>query len=270
MVVLNGHFGASRNHFKLSAALCALLSLPVQAWGPQGHRVAGALTEPLLTEPTRSAISQLIGQETLADASTWADRMRASPSPFWQKRAGPYHYVTVPAGKRYPQVGAPARGDSVTALNDFRAVLEDPESSRAHKQLALRFSLHIIQDLHQPLHVGNGNDRGGNNVKVVLAGKTTNLHRVWDTSILAQAGRSDAAWVKQLSRISRQQQTAWNNPDPTVWIEESAAIRDKLYPTGNNIDADYLRLWLPSVEQRLQQSAVRTASWLNTVDIQLR
>ena len=87
--------------------------------------------------------------------------MRSNPEHFWQEVAGPFHYVTIPEGKTYAEVGAPDEGDSVTALAQFRKVLLDPKASREQKQLALRFTVHIIGDLHQPLHAGNGTDRGG-------------------------------------------------------------------------------------------------------------
>ncbi len=249
----------------LAALLCTASSL-CHAWGPQGHRLAGALTESFLSPDTRRAVTALLGNEPLAEASTWADRMRDSPSPFWQERAGPYHYVTVPTATTYASVGPPGKGDSVTALTEFRAALQDASTSRAHRQLALRFSLHIIQDLHQPLHVGNGRDRGGNNIKLKLRGKRTNLHRVWDSSILGVAGRSDAEWLRILSDVSPEQRAAWSEPDPMVWIAESTALRDSLYPVTSVVDVEYLQHWLPTVELRLQQSALRAATWLNSVD----
>ncbi len=249
----------------LPALLAAVVVLPAQAWGPQGHRVAGTLTEPFLSPAGRAAVRALIGDESLADASTWADRMRDSPSPFWQNIAGPYHYVTAPSGKTYAEVGAPRKGDSVTALSEFRQILRDPAASSAHKQLALRFALHIIQDLHQPLHVGNGRDRGGNNVKLKLNGRSTNLHRVWDSAILAVAGRSDREWAARLSGVTPQQAADWAEPDPLTWIAESAVLREQIYPAHSTIDDDYLRHWLPEVELRLQQSAVRAAAWVNSL-----
>ena len=251
--------------FNIGLAASLVLSAPAVAWGPQGHRVAGTLTEPYLSPIAKQAVRSLLGDESLAQASTWADRMRDNPSPFWQDTAGPYHYVTVPSGKTYGEVGAPGKGDSVTALAEFRATLEDPNASRVHRQLALRFSLHIIQDLHQPMHVGNGLDRGGNSIKLTLNGKSTNLHRVWDSSILAVAGRSDGQWVGELSAISNEQLSTWEAADPLVWIGESAALRDQVYPEQRRIDSEYLVYWLPSAERRLQQSAVRAAAWLNEV-----
>ena len=122
------------------------LSAPAHAWGIQGHRIAAQITGQFLSDSSKSAIQGVLGAESLADASYWPDEMRANPSPFWQDQAGAYHYVTVPPGKTYSEVGAPKKGDAITALAEFRHILQDPDASRAHKQLALRFSVHIIQD----------------------------------------------------------------------------------------------------------------------------
>ena len=252
----------SRIYFSL---LLLALSAPAAGWGPQGHRVAGHLTEIYLDAHTRSVIRDLLGDESLADASTWPDRMRGDPSEFWQRQAGPWHYVTVPAGQVYADTRPPRRGDAVTALNRFRETLEDPRASRADRQLAFRFALHIIQDLHQPLHVGNGKDRGGNDVKVIAGGKQSNLHRVWDSTILASAGRSDSAWVRRLREPAGGQRLRWAEQGVDTWLSESASLRDRLYPPSQHIGEDYLEHWLPTVEQRLQQAAVRAAAWFESV-----
>ena len=239
------------------------------AWGPQGHRVAGTLTQAYLDDQTRRAVAAIVGEQGLASASTWADEMRGNPSPFWQTQAGPYHYVTVPPGRRYAEVGAPAKGDAITALAVFEKVLMDPDAPREQRQLALRFSLHIVQDLHQPLHVGNGIDRGGNDFKVTIAGKGSNLHRVWDSTIIGSAGLSDAAWARRLGRgqvtkVSVKAGASCSS-DPERWIAESAALRERIYPASHRLDAGYFRKHLPDVERQLQRAAEASACWLSAV-----
>lgn len=212
------------------AAALALVAGPAFAWGQNGHRVTGAIAEQHLTPAARQQTGALLGPESLAEASTWADEMRSDPAPFWQTTANPFHYVTVPTGKTYSQAGAPPEGDAVTALTRFRATLRDPRASLAEKQLALRFIVHIVGDLHQPLHAGNGSDRGGNDHKVTFGGEQTNLHSVWDTGLVEQQNLSYsemAAWLG--SKITPQMAASWNTADPLVWITESAALRDQIY-----------------------------------------
>jgi hypothetical protein len=154
---------------KIKTIVIAIASIALSgqalAWGQNGHRVTGAIAQQYLTPQAQQAISQILVNEDLAEASTYPDEMRADPSEFWKKTANPWHYVTVPVNKTYQEVEAPEEGDALTALNQFTASLKDPKASLADKQLALRFIVHIIGDLHQPLHVGNGTDKGGNDFK---------------------------------------------------------------------------------------------------------
>ena len=110
------------------ALLGLLVVMPAHAWGPLGHRISGDIAQRHLTPAAQSAVKQILGAEDLAEASTWADDMRSSPEPFWQKTASPFHYVTIPDGKAYGDVGAPVEGDALTALKQFAATLRDPRA----------------------------------------------------------------------------------------------------------------------------------------------
>ncbi|MFC4701094.1 S1/P1 nuclease [Glaciecola siphonariae] len=251
----------------LFAALCAIGTANyAYAWGQTGHRVTGAIAEQYLTDDAKAAIARILPNESVAEASTYADEMRSNPDHFWQKVAGPFHYVTVPEGKNYVEVGAPEQGDSYSALTDFTKTLKDPKASMADKQLALRFAIHIIGDLHQPLHAGNGTDRGGNDVKVQFFGDDSNLHRVWDSGLIDRRGLSFTEWSQWLgSKISEQQAEEWMTTDPLIYIEESTRIRDEIYPEGERLSWDYLYNHIPMVKLRLQQGGVRIAAYLNEV-----
>ncbi len=176
------------------------LPAPAWAWGQLGHRVIGELADERISGRTRAEIEMILGEEDLAQASTWADEERSNPSDFWQKEAGPYHYVTVPDGKTYDDVGAPVEGNALTALERFAETVRDREAPRAERALALKFIVHIVGDLHQPLHVGNGTDRGGNDVKVRWFGDDTNLHSVWDTQLIGSRTLSYTEYAEWLGR----------------------------------------------------------------------
>lgn len=250
---------------KLLTSLLLLTMTPtVFAWGQTGHRVTGTIAEQHLTAKAKAKIKKILGTESLAEASTWADEMRSNPAEFWQKTASPYHYVSVPQGKTYPEVGAPDKGDSVTALKRFAAILADDESTLEQKQLALRFIVHIAGDLHQPLHAGNGTDRGGNDVKLTFFGEDSNLHRVWDTGLIERQNLSYTEMSNWLSkRITKKQAKEWKEADPQVWIAESAAIRDTIYPDSDRISWNYNYQHIDTVKTRLSQGGVRIAAYLN-------
>ncbi len=253
--------------FALLLALAYLtlgLNQPAEAWGKTGHRVTGAIADHYLSRKARRGIKRILGLEGLAEVSTWADFMRASPDEFWQREASPYHYVTVPEGKRYAEVGAPPQGDAVTALEKLSGMVRDEELSTEERALALRFIVHIIGDLHQPLHAGNGTDRGGNNFRVVFAGELTNLHSVWDTKLIDDEQLSYSEWVEWLQpKITDEQREAWWTADPLVWIGESTAIRDTIYPDDQFLDWSYGFNHMATVKQRLQMGGVRIAAYLN-------
>ena len=250
----------------LAALLIVLTPANALAWGQTGHRVTGAIAEPMLSRHAAREVRAILGNETLAEASTWADDMRSNPDAFWQTTANPWHYVTIPEGRTYDEVGAPAEGDAITALARFRDTLRDPNASPEEKQLALRFTLHIIGDLHQPLHAGNGTDRGGNDIRVTLLREPTTLHAVWDSGMIDRRQLSHTELTAFLTRrITPTLRRQWWEPDPLVWIAESAAIRDAIYPASDELSWDYAYEHRERLDARLMQGGVRMAAYLNTI-----
>ena len=242
----------------------AAISFQVLSWGQTGHRVTGAIAEKYLTPKAQLAISQLLINEDLAEASTYADEMRSNPSEFWKKTANPWHYVNVFEGKTYSDIAPPPEGNAVTALEMFSKQLKSKKASLEEKQLALRFIVHIVGDLHQPFHAGNGTDKGGNDVKLQFFWEDSNLHRVWDSGLIDRENLSYTEWTNKLSRkISSQQAKEWMEVNPKVWIAESAKLRANLYPENDKLSWDYQYQNMPIVKQRLQMGGVRIAAYLN-------
>lgn len=262
-------------------APCLILLMatsPAAAWGPVGHRVSAELAERNIDGRTRAHIVQILGGEGLAEAATAPDDERSNPDPFWQRTASPFHYVTLAPGEAAGHIAHPPEGDAVTALEQFTATLRDSGASREDKALALRFVVHIVGDLHMPLHAGKPGDRGGNDVKVSWFGEPNNLHWVWDEGIILRQQLSFTEYAERLSRRTTPAEVlAWWDARPATWIDESAALRDRIYPeTGGEHGAgtaespvalswDYQWAWRPSVELRLQQAGVRIAAYLDWV-----
>ena len=265
-----------------AAAVAAILPSPAFAWGKTGHRVIAAIADTQLSGLARAHISEIIGgAESLDEAANWPDEMRSDPAPFWQKTATPWHYVTLD-GITYDH--APPEGDALEALDRFTRTLKDPNASLADKQLALRFIVHLVGDLHQPLHVGKCCDKGGNNVKVTWFGKPTNLHAVWDSALVDDEQLSFTELAAKLERhTSSQNIIAWWDINPRDWISESARYRDTLYPTAADkprppadkkkskeplvpdLSYSYVYKFTPLMEQRLSQAGVRLAAYLNAI-----
>ncbi len=264
----------------IAAAAAVLVPSPALAWGKTGHRVVAAIADSQLSGLSRANIEEILGPgESLDEAANWPDEMRSAPGDFWQKTATPWHYVTL-NGAIYDH--APGEGDALEALDHFSTVLKDPNASREDKQLALRFVVHIVGDLHQPLHVGKCCDRGGNEVKVTWFGKPTNLHAVWDSQLVDDEQLSFTELAAKLKRhISNADVIKWWDVDPRDWTSESAEIRDTLYPPparpkkgqkvkkGQPLLPDlsygYVFKFTPVMERRLSQGGVRLAAYLNAL-----
>ena len=178
----------------------------------------------------------------------------------------------MPEGQTYTEVGAPEEGDALSALARFTRTVRDPNASREEKARALKFIVHIVGDVHQPLHAGNGEDRGGNDVKVRWFGDETNLHSVWDSRLIDSRSLSYTEYARWLGRdIDPRETIAWWTANPQVWIAESTAIRDRIYPTpteaNTNLGYAYQYEHLNTAESRLQQGGIRLAAYLETVFI---
>ncbi|WP_394648173.1 S1/P1 nuclease [uncultured Sphingomonas sp.] len=254
----------------VAAAVCVLAVAPAPAfaWGKTGHRVVGQIADAHLSSKARAAVKRILGTETMAEASNWPDFMKSDPSPFWQKTASAWHYVTIPAGKNYDQVGAPPEGDAMTALDRFSATLRDRKASPDDKRMALRFIIHIVGDLAQPLHNGNGTDRGGNDLKVTWFGKPTNLHSVWDSLLVDDEQLSFSEMANWLNaRITAAELKAWSSPEPKVWMADSVVVRDQVYPPSGDTALSYRYVYenTPRMETQLEKGGVRLAAYLNSL-----
>jgi hypothetical protein len=249
----------------IALALAATSTTPALAWGPIGHRITGAIADQNLSGLARAHVQLLLGSEDLAEAATWPDEMKSDPDPYWQKKANPWHYITS-NGDHYHSHDAPAEGDAMTALADFTATLLDGKAPLDEQRKALRFIVHIIGDLHQPLHAGGGTDRGGNAVSVTWFGKPTNLHSVWDGAMIEQRALSYSEYSNWLSRaITPDQIVAWSNRDVLGWTSESISLRKTIYPASPALSWDYAYRHQDQMDDRLKRAGIRIAAYLNWI-----
>jgi len=163
--------------FALTLLVIAGTTRPVWAWGRLGHRVISRFAEQRLTPKAKAAIAVLLDEgESIADASTWADENRRR-----LPKTAPWHYVDVPLDEpRYDArfAGPDAKhGCVVEKITELRTVLRDPTKTIEDRRFALRFLAHCIEDLHQPCHVGDNHDRGGNDTQIHFFDRGSNMHR---------------------------------------------------------------------------------------------
>jgi hypothetical protein len=233
-------------------------------WGQTGHRVIGTIAEDYLTRKAKKKISILLGDESIAMAANYMDEIRSEPD---YRFLDPWHYCTIPDGTTYEENGAPEEGDIIMAINRLTEELKSKEFTLGDEKFTLKLLIHLIGDIHQPLHVGNGTDRGGNDVKVEYFWENSNLHRVWDSGIIDGQKLSFTEYTEWINHTSKKEIVRWQQSDVTEWAYESVSHRPQVYrlPENNIINYRYDYDNIDLVNLRLLQAGVRLAGVLNEI-----
>lgn len=258
------------------------------AWGAEGHRVIAALAYERLTLKARGAVDQLIGHAvtepnsgcpvaSFEDASTWPDCVRAEHIRQFSWLT-PDHFEDAPLCGHEPKAAYCPNGRCVTEETKRAiAILRDPKRSSTDRLEALEEVVHFVGDLHQPLHVTDNGDRGGNEVPVIFSGENINLHRIWDTELVVQAvGRSEQSAEAQLRPLIPSNAANWSRGGIDSWAAEAhqigvTVVYPKLTvkpgcnqrPAVQTISPGYVAVAAPIVRQQLARAAVRLATVLN-------
>lgn len=257
----------------LAATLLAAMPGSALAWGPKGHQVTAEIAYRYLSPAARRAIAELLGDGPgpFIEASTWADEIRGQ-----RRETAPWHYVNVPITSS----GYDARRDCPTGncvvarISNQLRVAADRQVTRALRIDALKFAIHLVGDLHQPLHVGDNGTRGGNDIWVRVQGRTINLHALWDGPVVEQFTATPSTLAADLQKgVTAQQMAAWRQGSVETWANGSQGIaKEFIYPksSGTNsretpilLQDTYLAEAAPVVRDQLAKGGVRLASLLN-------
>lgn len=260
--------------FRTMVALIALL--PIQqtlAWGRVGHTVIGNAAVAALDPAPRAElldILQATSAETLAgaieEACFWPDTLRESAEWSW---SAPQHYVNIPrSSDRYDRQRDCPDGLCVTeGILKYAAELGRPGLGRERRWQALAWLCHLVGDLHQPLHAGFRDDRGGNRVDIEYRGEHSNLHHFWDSMLANQRLQgADLGTIALRGAPEALASRDWNPAGPATWTEESHALAaTRAYPPGPVIDDTFADASWALVQQQWRKAAVRLAIILNSV-----
>lgn len=255
---------------KLALAI-AVLTAPfaASAWGTLGHRISGQIADSYLSPKARLAIKKILGNESLALASNWADFIKSDTS---YKYLYDWHFVDFERPYAYPEMVEflehDNNVDAYTKLKFLTVELKKKNLTAKNKLLYLRMLIHIVEDIHQPLHTGHVSDKGGNDVKLKWFGKDSNLHSVWDTELINNQELSYTEYVAAINHTTLAQRTAWQKDPLTRWIYESTQLADKIYTEtkpGENLSYNYSFKFIGTVNQQLLKGGVRLAGLLNEV-----
>ncbi|WP_427982591.1 S1/P1 nuclease [Agarivorans sp.] len=239
--------------------LC-FFSLPSMAFGVLGHQLVAYIAEQQLSASTKQQINTLLGQQSLVDIATWADQVRKDPA--WQYTA-PWHYINLAKGQNLSFAKRNPKGDVLSQLYYFEGQLANHSLSHKVRSQALKFYVHLLADLHQPLHVAYAEDRGGNQHEVTWYGKPSNLHRVWDSQLLDTAAKPLPSYALQLMRDYPLNQQQLGH-DYHQWFLQTRQLVPMAYHYSSKQLGDvYLQDKRPLIEQQLALAAYRLASKLN-------
>lgn len=248
----------------LVLALVLFTTNSTEKWGKNGHRAVGDIALEYLTDEAEEAVKQILGGESMAIASTWMDEIKSVPA---YDHTHDWHWVTIPDGMTYKETEKNPNGD---IINTIRTIIEELKSDSLNKKEEaenLKMLIHLIGDIHQPLHVGTGEDRGGNQVEVRWFWSNSNLHRVWDSGMIEESQLSYTELAESVNHPTKEEIQEWQNSDVLDWAKESIELRNEVYdlPSTNDINYEYMYHKYPIVEKRLLQAGVRLAGVLNEI-----
>jgi hypothetical protein len=252
--------------FKNSIVVLALLMISPNAfsWGKTGHRIVGEIAQRNLTKEAQKGVKDLLGNDDLSRVATYADEIRSNRKFDY---TAPWHYASIPNEKTYFDQKRNKDGDVIEALFRFEETLRDPKKSKDERAESLKFMVHMIGDLHQPLHVGIAEDRGGNSVRLKWFKTETNLHALWDESIVDFEQLSYSEYSTYLNHYTTEEKKEFSKGTIIDWAKESQDLRGIVYDTGGseNVGYDYHYKVKPVFEKRLRQAGLRLAQLLNSI-----
>lgn len=262
------------------ATVLIVLVLPSisHAWGGDGHQIICLIAEDRLSPTAKAGIHELLGKDVNisdADIASWADQVRRE-----RRETASWHYVDIPVeATEFGEARDGRQGNNVIdKINDFRALLKDPKAPKHDRAEALKFLVHFVGDLHQPLHCADRNNDKGGNARLVFfldRPRAVNLHTVWDTTILLD--RKGTARVadyadKLNARITPEQAAEWSKGTSADWANESHALAVTVVyadvPADGpppKLDQEYVKTAGTVIDRQLQRAGVRLATILNDV-----
>jgi hypothetical protein len=236
-------------------------------WGKTGHRIVGEIAERQLSDDVKDIVYDILDGESLAVVSTWPDEMRSNPE---FDKFSHWHYVNLPLDKEYPEVKH-TKDNVVTIIERCVAILKSPSSDKEMKKFYLKYLVHLVGDLHQPMHTGRYEDYGGSKISLTFKGRKgsdnkTNLHVLWDTNLIDDFKMSYTEWSNHLQNKYRKEVVKQSNT--LEWTFESHWWARDIYkntPEGSYLSYDYVYKYQPVLEKRLYYAGVRLGNLIQDI-----
>ncbi|GLB48945.1 endonuclease [Neptunitalea sp. Y10] len=232
-------------------------------WGATGHRVTGEVAADYIKKSTARKIEKLLDGHGLAEVSTFGDDIKSDKR---FRKFGAWHYVNIDPGKEYGDEPASAYGDIIKGIDTCMVVLKSETATKADKQFYLKMLVHLVGDLHQPLHVGKAEDLGGNKIKVTWFREDSNLHRVWDSEMLDHYNMSYTEISGNFPELTKNQVKQLQKGSVLDWVNETRKLVDKVYASakdGDDLGYRYMYDHFGEVQEQLEKGGVRLAKLLD-------
>lgn len=239
--------------------------LASEDWGQNGHRTVGETAENHLTSRASRHIDRILDGHSLAKASTYADEIKSDRS-FDEYKS--WHYANVPFEQTYSEADKNPGGDIVSGIQECIRQLKSGELKQEKEQFYLKMLIHLVGDLHQPLHFGLQEDKGANDFQVLWFKKPTNLHSVWDTKMIETYNMSYTELTSNLPELRRTEVNYIKSGTLLDWVEESRELTKKVYKSaeiGEKLGYRYMYDWFDVVQIQLKKAGIRLAVILNDI-----
>lgn len=244
--------------------LAGIFSLSAsEDWGSTGHRVTGQVAENHLTKKAKRNLDKLLNGVSLAFISTYGDEIKSDDL---YRDYSPWHYVNFPFDSTYEAHPKSPKGDLIVGIKNCIDTIKDENCSKDDKIFHLKMLVHLIGDLHQPLHVGMAEDRGGNRFQVRWFDEGTNIHTVWDTKLIEYYNMSYSELATNLRKLNKHQIKEIQKGTTIDWMYESRNLCKEIYnnvEVGEKLRYEYGYLNLDTVRSQLQKGGIRLAAILN-------
>ena len=232
-------------------------------WGATGHRTIGKIADDYLKGKTKRKIAELIDGQSLAFVSTFGDDIKSD------KRYDEFytwHYINMPLDQNYEDSEKSTNGDLVSGINYCIKIIKDNTSSNEDKAFYLKLLIHFIGDLHQPMHVGLVEDKGGNDFKLQWFYKDSNLHSVWDREMIDSYGMSYSEIAENADILNKNQVKAIQEGSLVDWVNDTHKLTRQVYANvkpNDNLRYSYSYDNFETVRAQLQKGGIRLAKVLN-------
>ncbi len=256
--------------FFILVVVCLYLPVQSMAWGVLGHRIVGQVADSYLTKKAKKSIAAILGNESVAMSSNWMDFIKSDNA---YRYLSNWHYVNIKGGLSQAEMIATIEADTATnaytKINFLVNELRNKNLPMSDKQLYLRSLIHLVGDIHQPMHVGRLDDLGGNKIRVLWFNDPYNLHQVWDEVLINFQQLSYTEYTSAINFSTKEQRKTWQQEPMSLWFYQSYQHAEKIYGdvkgTEEKLGYAYNFKYIKILDEQLLKGGIRLAGLLNDI-----